>query len=159
MRRRLVLQMAGLACAVSPCDLLLANTKAHADLKFLVVRDDQAQPLFAAGDLLLTDIRQMRFTDNGIYLYPNWGAPRPYMVNLVECAGQAQMLEFRNPGSRQLLWTQSAALNEQFAGRLVEHFPNTSARNQAGNYSLLRLPALPVTTKTPLIIDNISGTV
>jgi hypothetical protein len=128
-------------------------------LKLLVVRDAQALPVFAAGDLWLADTRQTRFAGDGIYLYPNWGAPRPYSINLVELAGQGQLLEFRNPGSRQLLWTQSAALDDPFAGRLVEHFSKPFAHNRTSNYPLLRLPALPVGADIPRIIGNISALV
>jgi hypothetical protein len=48
-------------------------------------------------------------------------------------------------------------LDEQFAGKLVEHFFRPHLGEKIGNYPLLRPPALPVMTTIPDIIGNISG--
>jgi hypothetical protein len=158
-KRRLILQMAGLTCAAGPVRLLLANTPVGADLNLLVVRDDQALPRFAAGDLLLADTRHTQFEGDGIYLYPNWGAPRPYAVSLVATTGAGQMLEFRNPGNQQPLWTQSLALDDQFAGKFIAHFSKPHVVSKTGDYPLLRLPNQPIKPEVPGIIGNISGKV
>lgn len=56
------------------------------------------------------------FAGAGLYLYPAWGEPRPY---LVIAAGPGQTsLEFRDPATARLLWTQSLSLTGGFAGRL-----------------------------------------
>ncbi len=158
-KRRLILQIAGLTWAAGPARLLFASTKAEPGFKLLVMKDDQALPRFTAGDLLLVDTRQTRYAGEGIYLYPNWGAPRPYAVSLVGTAGARQMLEFRNPGNEQLLWTQSPALDDQFAGRFVQHFSKPHVVSKTGDYPLLRLPDQPVRPEVPGMIGNISGKV
>ncbi len=52
----------------------------------------------------------------GIYLYPNWGEPRPYLVMPVH--GSEQAVEFRDPASKALLWSQSLSICGEFAGKL-----------------------------------------
>jgi hypothetical protein len=156
-KRRLILQIAGLTCAASPFRFVLANTAVATDLRLLVVRDGLALPLFSAGDLLVADARQTRYMGEGIYLYPHWGAPRPYLVSLVADAGKGKMLEFRNPGDQNLLWSQSPALDGQFAGKVVEHISRLQAISKTGNYPLLRVPAAPASTEVPGIVGNISG--
>jgi hypothetical protein len=158
-KRRLILQIAGLTFAAGPTRLLLAKSTPGTDLKLLVVKDDQALPRFAAGDLLLADTRHTRFAGDGIYLYPNWGAPRPYAVSMVATTGASQMLEFRNPGNHQPLWTQSLALDDQFAGKLVAHFSTPPLARETRDYPLLRLPDQPIKPEVPGIIGNISGKV
>ncbi len=51
----------------------------------------------------------------GVYLYPSWGEPRPY---LVMPAPDGQSLEFSDPATRTVLWTQSSSLCRDFAGKL-----------------------------------------
>ena len=51
----------------------------------------------------------------GVYLYPNWGEPRPYLLSP---APDGQSLEFRDPASQTVLWTQSWSLCRDFAGKL-----------------------------------------
>ncbi len=52
----------------------------------------------------------------GIYLYPGWGAPRPYLVRPADGSGQG--LEFLDPATETVLWTQSLCLCGDFAGKL-----------------------------------------
>jgi len=57
-----------------------------------------------------------RYDGPGIYLYPAWGEPRPYLV--LPATGRQSMLEFRDCNSAALLWTQSLALHAEFAGKV-----------------------------------------
>ena len=52
----------------------------------------------------------------GLYLYPRWGQPRLYLI--VTAAEGGQGVEFRDPVSSAVLWTQSLALCGDFAGKL-----------------------------------------
>ena len=52
----------------------------------------------------------------GIYLYPSWGEPRPYLV--VPVQGSEPAVEFRNPATQALLWSQSLSFCGEFAGKL-----------------------------------------
>jgi hypothetical protein len=143
-KRRQLLQITGLTLGASPLGVLLAESSVEPYLQWVIVRDDLALPGFAAGDLLLTDTRETRYSGDGIYLYPHWGAPRPYQISLVAAfEGQSRMLEFRNPGTQQLLWTQSFAPDSQFAGKLTQHFSSPNVVSETGKYPLLRLPTLP----------------
>ena len=142
-KRRQLLQIAGLGWAANPLRNLAADSAADADLQLLVVNDGQALPLFAPGDLLLADTLDTAYSGEGIYFYPHWGQPRPYLVNLITSPLNEWVLEFRNPANQQLLWTQSFALDSRFAGRLKAHFPNAQAVSETGAYSRLTLPALP----------------
>jgi hypothetical protein len=158
-KRRQVLQIAGLTWAVSPFGALIADTAGEPHLQLVVVKDNQAIPDFAAGDLLLTDTRETRYSGEGIYLYPHWGEPRPYQVSLAAGHGRSQMLEFRNPGSQQLLWTQSLALDGRFAGKLKDHFSKHQPGSKTVKYSALSLPALPIRTDEPNFGFNMPGRV
>ncbi len=159
-KRRQLLQITGLSLAASPFSALLAESLVEPYLQMVIVKDDLALPGFAAGDLLLTDTRETRYSGDGIYLYPHWGAPRPYQISLIATLeGQSQMLEFRNPGTQQLLWTQSFALVSQFAGKLKQHFSAPYVVSKTANYPLLRLLALTSSTDTPGYGINISESV
>lgn len=57
------------------------------------------------------------YTGPGLYLYPQWGSARPYLVT--DCAARTGTLEFRDPRSQQLLWTQTLSLTGRFAGKLT----------------------------------------
>ena len=59
----------------------------------------------------------MAYDGAGIYLYPGWGEPRPYLV--LPALGRAQTVEFRDPVAKTLLWTQSLALCGDFAGKIT----------------------------------------
>ena len=154
LKRRQLLQLASLSCAVGPFKCLFAQLPDTRFLRMVLVRGDHALPVFAAGDLLLTDTRETHYSGDGVYLYPHWGQPRPYQISLIVDSG-AQLLEFRNPGSQQLLWTQSFALDSQFAGKLNNHFSAPYVVSKTGNYPLLSLPVLPSGTGQPALVGNI----
>ncbi len=129
--RRHLLQYTGAGCVLTVLQPTL--TAAATTLCVLEVRDSAGLPLFAPGDLLLADTTFTRYAGDGLYLYPSWGQPRPYQI----CAA-GQVLEFRNPGSGILLWTQSG-LTADFAGLVLD-------RPVAGlaDYPVLSVPKLPL---------------
>lgn len=131
--RRRLLQYAGFGCALAALPKL---SGAATPLRAYQVQDAVALPLFNAGDLVVADTGITRFAGAGLYLYPAWGQPRVYAIQAA-----AGGLEFRNPGSGQLLWTQSASLDSAFAGRVLD--PPESAALLAGlpDLAVPRLPA------------------
>jgi hypothetical protein len=143
-KRRQLLQIAGLTWTVTPLGTLLADTATEPHLQLVMVKDNQALPEFAVGDMLLADTRETRYSGEGIYLYPHWGEPRPYHISLAAGSGHSRMLEFRNPGNQQLLWTQSPELDNQFAGKLKNHFSKHQLDSKIVKYSALILPVLPI---------------
>lgn len=110
--RRRVLQYAGASCALAALPSL---AETNASWRAYEVMDDLGLPHFRAGERLVADTAVSQFTGTGLYLYPAWGAPRLYAVR-----ASGKGLEFRNPGSGQLLWTQSAHLAAVFAGRVPD---------------------------------------
>lgn len=120
--RRRLLQYTGASCALAA---LPALGDAHASLRIFEVRDEVALPRFRIGDRVVADSAVVDFAGAGLYLYPAWGQPRLYEVRAA-----ANRLEFRNPGSGQLLWTQSANLDSTFAGRVLD--ASEGAAIQAG---------------------------
>ena len=131
--RRNMLLFAGGGCALV---LLPVTLRASSSLCQYEVRDTVALPRFNAGDVVIADSGVHAFAGDGLYLYPSWGQPRLYEVRAL-----ADRLEFRNPGSGQLLWTQSHAL-AAFAGKVVD-------AAQTGRL-LAELPVLAVPTLPPL---------
>jgi hypothetical protein len=134
MSRRSLLQYTGAGCALA---LLPSVASAAATLRRYKVQDAVALPRFAAGDVVVADTAITRFGAPGLYLYPAWGQPRLYAIN-----ARADRLEFRNPGSLQLLWTQSRALAPDFAGKVLE---GTQATALPADCSPLSVPLLPPT--------------
>jgi hypothetical protein len=120
--RRRLLQYTGASCALAA---LPALGDASSSLRMYEVRDAVALPRFRAGDRVVADSSVVDFAGAGLYLYPAWGQPRLYEVRAAE-----SRLEFRNPGSGQLVWTQSANLDSAFAGRVLDL--SESAAIQAG---------------------------
>lgn len=108
---------------------------------FVAVSDGAAAPLFKAGDHLLADPLSTAFAGAGLYLYPDWGRPRAYLVR--ETA--PGVLGFFSPAGRRLLWTMPAR-GATFAGRVTGWLP---ARDEAGiallyaRHSELFVPELP----------------
>lgn len=111
--RRRLLQFTGTGCALALLSPVPGN--APTTLRKYQVRDAVAQPRFDVGDVVLADTGVVQFAGAGLYLYPAWGEPRLYDIR---AAGQH--LEFRNPGTGRLLWTQSAQFASDFAGRVLE---------------------------------------
>ena len=110
--RRRLLQYTGMGCALAA---LPAMGDAGTSLRVYEVRDAVALPRFRAGDRVVVDSGVVHFAAAGLYLYPAWGQPRLYEVRAA-----ASRLEFRNPGTGQLLWTQSASLDATFAGCMLD---------------------------------------
>lgn len=131
--RRRLLQYTGAAWVVSALPASLA--RAASVLRVAAVHDGAALPRFAPGTLLLADTSCTRFSGAGLYLYPAWGQPRPYHVS-----ARGGLLEFRNPGSGVLLWTQSAGLDAEFAGQVLD-LPEAAAL--VADCPALNVPALP----------------
>ncbi|MGV3593551.1 MAG: hypothetical protein ACO1PZ_17845 [Gammaproteobacteria bacterium] len=132
MSRRSLLQYTGAGCALA----LLAPAFAGAGtLRVYEVRDDVAAPRFVPGVCVIADASTTTFSGDGLYLYPAWGEPRLYAVH---AAGA--YLEFRNPGSGQLLWTQSAGFDGNFAARVVH---TAVAAAAARTFPALAVPGLP----------------
>ena len=128
--RRRLLQYTGAGCALAA---LPAIASAGTSLRAFQVQDAVALPRFNMGDLVVADTSIGRFAGAGFYLYPSWGEPRLYEVQ-----GTAGRLEFRNPGSGMLLWTQSASLDSGFAGRVLD-------RPDLAGLPALAVPRLPAT--------------
>jgi len=61
---------------------------------------------------MLVDSNLTHFSGEGIYLYPAWGAPSPYLVRKAD----ATSLAFCHPASGAELWRQT--LIPTFAGKL-----------------------------------------
>jgi hypothetical protein len=127
--RRRLLQYTSAGCVLAA---LPAIASAGTSLRAFEVQDAVALPRFNAGDLVVADTSVSRFAGAGLYLYPSWGQPRLYEVQ-----GTADWLEFRNPASGALLWTQSASFNSDFAGRVLD-------RADVAGLPALAVPRLPV---------------
>jgi len=66
---------------------------------------------------LAQSIKGVAYDGAGIYLYPGWGEPRPYLV--LPAAGSVKTVEFRDPVAQTLLWTLSLSLCGDFAGKVT----------------------------------------
>ena len=130
--RRRLLQYTGASCALAA---LPAMSNASTALRAFEVQDGVALPRFKTGDRVVADTAITGFAGSGLYLYPAWGQPRLYAVQ-----ASAGRLEFRNPGSGQLLWTQSASLASAFAGRVLDAPENAAILADVPNLSVPRLP-------------------
>lgn len=131
--RRSLLQYTGAGCALA---LLAPALESVGTLRVYEVRDAVAAPRFGAGARVIADVSTTAFSGDGLYLYPAWGEPRLYAVH---AAGG--YLEFRNPGSGQLLWTQSMGFGSDFAGRIVDSEAIAVAAHAFPAVAVPRLPA------------------
>ena len=111
------------------------------DFRLLVAMDGVLMPLLAAGEGLLVDTRTGVFQGEGVYLYPAWGQPRPYLVREEAVQGAIQ-LGFYHPLTRALMWRHSLAGDRQFAGHLAGQL--SVAEVAASRIPMLRLPVRPV---------------
>lgn len=130
--RRHLLQYTGTGCALA---LLTSALDSATPLRIYEVGDDVALPRFVAGARVVADASMTAFEGDGLYLYPAWGQPRLYGVNV-----SGGRLEFRNPGSGQLLWTQTAALDACFAGKVIKEADPGAL---ASAWPALAVPVLP----------------
>lgn len=131
--RRSLLQYTGAGCALA---LLAPALEGAGTLRVYEVRDAVAAPRFVPGARVIADASMTVFSGDGLYLYPAWGEPRLYAVH---AAGAH--LEFRNPGSGQLLWTQSAGFEGSFAARIVDIEVATAAARAFPAFAVPGLPA------------------
>lgn len=118
----------------------LATATSTSQLHRHAMSDDEALPRFRSGELVVVDSACNGFDGAGLYLYPAWGKPRPYLVT----DKPGGMLAFSNPGTGKLLWVQSHAMDHVFAGKIVEP----------------RVMGAPVTSLTPLqlpVLPSISS--
>jgi hypothetical protein len=132
LNRRQLLQYTGASCALAALPPL---TGAAAQLRAYQVQDRVAAPRFEIGDLVVADVDVGKFTGPGLYLYPAWGQPRLYDVQAT-----GDRLHFRNPGSGQLLWTQSANLDSAFAGRVLDRLESATVLATLPDLAVPRLP-------------------
>jgi hypothetical protein len=130
--RRSLLQYTGVSCALA---LLAPVVNGAPTWRLYEVRDNVAQPRFRPGARVVADAAIDSFTGDGLYLYPAWGQPRLYSVQAT-----GGLLEFRNPGSGQLLWRQSAGFDARFAGKIVD---SVASAELAATFPALAVPALP----------------
>lgn len=123
--------------------IVLGNREREVSLQWLQVGDDWAAPVADQGDWLAVEADAQSFSGDGLYLYPAWGNPKPYLVRAVPALpGQAAHHEFSNPASGRVLWTDTG--NPRFAGRVHGRLPA-----QLGSW-LGHMPQLP-----PLILPRL----
>ncbi|MGA0804914.1 MAG: hypothetical protein ACO3PV_00140 [Pseudohongiellaceae bacterium] len=97
--------------------IVLGEEQAAPGLQWLQLMDDRAAPLAVRGDWLAVDAATTAFAGDGLYLYPAWGEPQPYLVRRVAApGGGSTWQEFCNPATRRVLWTDAG--NPVFAGRV-----------------------------------------
>jgi hypothetical protein len=111
----------GLAGSALLPSLVLGNRVPEAQLQWWQVLDDGAAPVAARGDWLAIDPAAHAFVEDGLYLYPAWGQPRPYLVRTAGIMGRQQRLEFCNPVTGRVLWSDSGPA--VFAGRIHGRVP------------------------------------
>ena len=92
------------------------------------------------GSWLVVDGAVDRFTGEGVYLYPAWGSPRPY---LVRPAGSTGVMAFHDPVNGRLLWTQTATLEHVFAGRVHASYAGLEPHHLS-TLQVLAVPGLPL---------------
>lgn len=121
MQRRDFIRLSLAGSTVLP-SIVLGNKLPEAALNWLQVQDDWAAPVVSKGDWLAVEAGAQDFTGDGLYLYPAWGTPRPYLVRAIAASsGQPQHHEFCSPASGRVLWTDTG--NPRFAGRVHGRLP------------------------------------
>ena len=112
--------------------------QAKAQLYLAEITDQVHAPAYQQNDLVLVDANRQNFTESGVYLYPAWGSPRPYLIKRI-----AEVFNFYHPATEKLLWQDSSA-ELVFAGQLIGRIESTAARARASqSFPRLELPALP----------------
>lgn len=120
-QRRHLIKLGALGFVLAPVAPLCARPVLTTTLRGVQVLDNLAHPVFIEGDWLLVDAAANSFSGQGHYLYPSWGQPRAYLVQEavpVNNTDRVIQLEFRNPSTGQLQWTQSLAGEAVFAGKV-----------------------------------------
>ena len=134
----------GLAGGVLLPSVLFGAGTPALELQWLQVADDGAAPVAGRGDWLAVDAGARAFGGDGLYLYPAWGTPRPYLVRVAAGAGgRARQHEFCNPATGAVLWTDSGI--PVFAGRIQGRLPPQIGAwlGHMPELQLLQVPRLP----------------
>lgn len=143
MQRRDFIRLSLAGSAVLPA-VVLGRGEPEVALQWLQVADDWAAPVAAKGDWLAVEADAQTFSGDGLYLYPAWGAPKPYLVRAVPALhGQTLHHEFCNPATGHVLW--SDAGTPRFAGRVHGRLPAQIGAwlGHMPQLPLLDLPRLP----------------
>ena len=119
-QRRHLIKLGAAGLLLVPVSPILASDEQISALNVVAIGDDVAAPLFKEGDYLLADCSITGFSGEGLYLFPAWGQPRVYLVTLTPGVSKQEpaALEFRNPASGDLQWTQTLAGESLFAGKI-----------------------------------------
>lgn len=139
-QRRMLIKLGTMGSLLAPLGTLRAESGLPTSIKSLSITDNLARPLFAPGSWLLADTALTAFDGEGLYLYPSWGQPRAYHITRTPAQGLGTLvnLEFRNPATGELLWTQSLRGEMKFAGKVCGHIED------AGTLAGLHLAPLSV---------------
>lgn len=126
MQRRHFMRLGLAGTALLP-GMGLAGELVTEQLHWLQLEDDRALPLAGRGDWLAVDASATAYQRDGLYLYPAWGQPRPYLVRTAFQPGaraeaaQETALAFCDPATGQVLWTDTR--HARFAGRVQGRVP------------------------------------
>jgi hypothetical protein len=137
MQRRQLLQIAA-GLPLGSC--MLAHAKLEAPhVTVHEVLDDAAAPLLHKGDLVMVDTAVTRYQGEGMYLYPAWGKPRAYQLDML-----GERLMFSVPGQSQVMWQQDMTSDESLlAGRVIGVSRPQDLAGSGLVWSSLQVPALP----------------
>lgn len=144
MQRRHFMQFGLAGTALAPT-LVLGGGVAAESLRWWRVKHDLAVPMAQAGGWLAVDVDSCCHSGDsradGLYLYPAWGEPKPYLVRALP--GPAAGLAFCDAVTERLLWTDSGEV--VFAGRIRGRVPAQVETwlGRSPELPLLEVPALP----------------
>ena len=117
LHRRSILKLGCLTALATPVAGAWAVSPLHA-----YRLEAEACKTFRKGDVLLVDTGNRVYRGDGLYLYPDWGQPRPYLIT----AGAGRVLAFRDPDTARILWEDRFSDTPQFAGTVVFHVASGS---------------------------------
>jgi hypothetical protein len=143
MQRRDFMRLSLAGSAVLP-SVVLGRSEPEVGLQWLQVADDWAAPVAGKGDWLAVEADARAFSGDGLYLYPAWGSPKPYLVRAVAASsGLSVHHEFCNPATGRVLWTDTGT--PRFAGRVHGRLPAQLGTwlGHMPQLPLLELPRLP----------------
>lgn len=143
MQRRDFLRLSLAGSAMLPA-VVLGSPEPSVTLQWLQIADDWAAPVAGKGDWLAVEAAAHEFSGDGLYLYPAWGMPKPYLVRAVAASpGHATHHEFCNPATGRVLWTDTGM--PRFAGRVHGRLPAQLEAwlGHMPQLPLLDLPRLP----------------
>lgn len=135
-RRRELLRFGGAGSLLAAMPLQGAAGPHVTSLRRFVIADTKALPLLVPGSTVGVDVSVTSFAGDGIYLYPAWGRPRPYLVREV---GQGSLV-FSDPASGREFWCQTLQ-GDAFAGLLLAD--GACSPRQLAASPVLQVPAYP----------------